>query len=63
MKAANEGRESDKEAAADTVGKLGRWPIRVIRVRGIQVDESEPAAQPGQSAIQIPPHHFDNSGP
>jgi hypothetical protein len=50
-----------KEAAADTVGKPG--PTRVIRGNGIDASESEPAAQPGQSAIQIPPHYFDGSGP
>jgi hypothetical protein len=60
---AGECSESDKEVAADTVGKLGPGPIGVIRVSGIQIDESEPAAQPGQSAVQIPPHHFDDSGP
>ena len=60
---AGAGSESDKEVAADMVGKLGPRPIRVTRVRGIQVDESEPAAQPGQATIQIPPHHFDASGP
>jgi hypothetical protein len=61
--AAGEGSESGNEVAADTVGKLEPGPIRVIRVSGIQIDESEPAAQPGESAVQIPPHHFDDSGP
>ena len=55
------GESADKEVAAETVGKPG--PTRVIRVSGIDASESEPAAQPGQSAIQIPPHHFDGSGP
>ena len=50
--AAGENSESDKEVAAETVAKLG--PVRVIRVSGI--DER------GQSALQIPPHHFDDSG-
>ncbi len=50
-----------KEATADPVGKPG--PTRVIRVNGIDASESEPAAQPAQSAIQIPPHHFGGSGP
>ena len=53
--------DDGKEVAAETVGKPG--PTRVIRVSGIDASESEPAAQPGQSAIQIPPHHFDGSGP
>ena len=51
-----------KEAEAETVGKPG--PTRVVRVSGIDASESEPEAQPGQSAIQIPPHHhFSGSGP
>jgi hypothetical protein len=53
--------DGGKEVAAETVGRPG--PTRLIRVSGIDASESEPAAQPGQSAIQIPPHHFDGSGP
>ena len=50
QRAGEGGGESNKEVAAETVGKLGP-----VRVSGI--DER------GQSALQIPPHHFDGSAP